>query len=60
MKNGLSNPFTTAATRMLFSFLVAAVLVVVPAINNDDDATATSATLTKRFSFKISSYGFDL
>jgi hypothetical protein len=46
---------------MLFSFfLVAAVLVVVPAINNDDDATATSATLTKRFSFKISSYGFDL
>jgi len=32
MKNGLSNPFTTAATRMLFSFLVAAVLVVVPAM----------------------------
>jgi hypothetical protein len=40
---------------MLFSFLGAALLVVVPAITNDDAATATSATLIERFIFKISS-----
>ena len=54
IKNGLSNPLTTAAIRMLLSFL-AAVLVVVPAITSDDAATATNATLIERFSFKISS-----